>query len=516
MVFWAQLDAQLDANSSPAFSPGGPGKGDGRWKSDGGSWGVRLGMKLHVKSHSISEPALQAARQFAPSREAPPAVKPPPPAERSLNTQIGGEAGMAGVGHRGFVAAARAAIFTANPLRNLDIGAATSSELLYSAFGNHFIKQPSLLRDDGPLRITGILSVCASWVVGKDRLHAVVKAPLHRHKRLDAALLLLRSLPTQRNHLDADLSPLCTNPHTGSTPAKHRPLPLRALRPRYPNHLHLACGPTHRALPPPTRRPLPAAHAPPVPKLALNVFKLCPFSMYAHGEGDIDAPAGENDIDGRRRPAAVSERLSSANANPKTQPPLYSRESREPLATAKDILLPDPLTEDDVQCGRYLGYSAMKQLAFDWMMANPQISAVRGADESSEGDADAGEDFTAGYDAPSHLRHHRELGQRALCVLGWGCQALSGRNTPPAERTDGSVHPIYEHELRPQTDGQCTPSLCTLRPTGTAGLFYAVPNPPAPTRNPLPASNPLSHPVACARSKDVHKGRDGGEPDSAA
>ncbi|KAJ7233230.1 hypothetical protein C8J57DRAFT_1250090 [Mycena rebaudengoi] len=40
------------------------------------------------------------------------------------------------------------------------------------------------------------------------------------------------------------------------------------------------------------------------------------------------------------------------------------------------------------------GYSAMKQLAFDWFVKNPQISAVRGADERSEGDGDAGEDFT--------------------------------------------------------------------------------------------------------------------------
>ncbi|KAJ7233224.1 hypothetical protein C8J57DRAFT_1382501 [Mycena rebaudengoi] len=109
----------------------------------------------------------------------------------------------------------------------------------------------------------------------------------------------------------------------------------------------------------------------------------------------------------RRRPAAV-----------RPNPPLYSRESRElllALAKAKDARLPDPLTEDDVQCGRYLGYSAMKQLAFDWMMANPQISAVRGADESSEGDADAGEDFTAGYDAPCVHSHRRPcLSRRKL------------------------------------------------------------------------------------------------------
>ncbi|KAJ7172336.1 hypothetical protein C8R46DRAFT_1085593 [Mycena filopes] len=61
---------------------------------------------------------------------------PPPPTERSVNTQIGGEAGMAGVGRRGFAAAARAAMFTAspapappiaraNPPRQIDIGAAT-------------------------------------------------------------------------------------------------------------------------------------------------------------------------------------------------------------------------------------------------------------------------------------------------------------------------------------------------------------------------------------------------------
>ncbi|KAF7305035.1 hypothetical protein MKEN_01218500 [Mycena kentingensis (nom. inval.)] len=54
--------------------------------------------------------------------------EPPPPRvdERSVNTQTGGEAGMAGVGRRGFAAAARAALFTApsparaNPPRNID------------------------------------------------------------------------------------------------------------------------------------------------------------------------------------------------------------------------------------------------------------------------------------------------------------------------------------------------------------------------------------------------------------
>ncbi|KAJ6502416.1 hypothetical protein C8R45DRAFT_619337 [Mycena sanguinolenta] len=62
----------------------------------------------------------------------PPAAAPP-----EIVTQVGGEAGMAGVGRRGFAAAARAAMFAhspssptppkANPPRNIDIGASIRS-----------------------------------------------------------------------------------------------------------------------------------------------------------------------------------------------------------------------------------------------------------------------------------------------------------------------------------------------------------------------------------------------------
>ena len=38
-----------------------------------------------------------------------------PPAERGIDTKSGGEAGMAGVGRRGFAAAARAAMFVGLP-----------------------------------------------------------------------------------------------------------------------------------------------------------------------------------------------------------------------------------------------------------------------------------------------------------------------------------------------------------------------------------------------------------------
>ncbi|KAK7020500.1 hypothetical protein R3P38DRAFT_2969828 [Favolaschia claudopus] len=67
------------------------------------------------------------------TREMPPSPTPPPPAP--IVTQVGGEAGMAGVGRRGFAAAARAAMFAvssggpesppprASPPRQIDIGA---------------------------------------------------------------------------------------------------------------------------------------------------------------------------------------------------------------------------------------------------------------------------------------------------------------------------------------------------------------------------------------------------------
>ncbi|KAJ7046938.1 hypothetical protein C8F04DRAFT_1247985 [Mycena alexandri] len=97
---------------------------------------------------SVSSP-ITARPSFAirDPRDVPPAAAPPQP-----NTQIGGEAGMAGVGRRGFAAAARAAMFTtspapappptarASPPRQIDVRAATigSSESpppLTSVFG---------------------------------------------------------------------------------------------------------------------------------------------------------------------------------------------------------------------------------------------------------------------------------------------------------------------------------------------------------------------------------------------
>ncbi|KAJ7510012.1 hypothetical protein B0H11DRAFT_1170912 [Mycena galericulata] len=105
-------------------------------------------------SSTMSSPTT-ARPSFSSTRDVPPpsAIRPPPPAETGLNTQIGGEAGMAGVGRRGFAAAARAAMFAtsvpapppsqqtrANPPRNLDIGAATGSAWPSSVFGNILIE----------------------------------------------------------------------------------------------------------------------------------------------------------------------------------------------------------------------------------------------------------------------------------------------------------------------------------------------------------------------------------------
>ena len=42
-----------------------------------------------------------------------------PPMERGINTKSGGEAGMAGVGRRGFAAAARAAMFVGHGPRSM-------------------------------------------------------------------------------------------------------------------------------------------------------------------------------------------------------------------------------------------------------------------------------------------------------------------------------------------------------------------------------------------------------------
>ncbi|KAJ7449947.1 hypothetical protein FB451DRAFT_745033 [Mycena latifolia] len=85
-------------------------------------------------SSTMSSP-ITARPTFAAVREIPPAAPPPP----SLNTQIGGEAGMAGVGRRGFAAAARAAMLVsspapvppptrASPPRRIDIAATVGSK----------------------------------------------------------------------------------------------------------------------------------------------------------------------------------------------------------------------------------------------------------------------------------------------------------------------------------------------------------------------------------------------------
>ncbi|KAJ6597029.1 hypothetical protein DFH09DRAFT_1133432 [Mycena vulgaris] len=89
-------------------------------------------------SSTMSSPST-ARPTFTSVRDIPPvAAPPPPPAERALNTQIGGEAGMAGVGRRGFAAAARAAMLVspvsapsptrASPPRRIDIGATFGSK----------------------------------------------------------------------------------------------------------------------------------------------------------------------------------------------------------------------------------------------------------------------------------------------------------------------------------------------------------------------------------------------------
>ncbi|KAJ7279083.1 hypothetical protein C8J57DRAFT_153656 [Mycena rebaudengoi] len=103
-------------------------------------------------------------------------------------------------------------------------------------------------------------------------------------------------------------------------------------------------------------------------------------------------PHGRN----RRRPLAASERPFSARANTKDPNPPSTRAnpvncySPWPRPRTYDSgvrslshfshLTPTSPThpivfitimQDDVQCGRYPGYSAMRQLAFDWMMANP-------------------------------------------------------------------------------------------------------------------------------------------------
>ncbi|KAJ7109514.1 hypothetical protein C8R44DRAFT_713656 [Mycena epipterygia] len=98
----------------------------------GGFARARSGSNASSISPSTARPSFSSVRDIPPA-----AAPPPPPAESSLNTQIGGEAGMAGVGRRGFAAAARAAMFVnspapapppttrASPPRHIDIGAAT-------------------------------------------------------------------------------------------------------------------------------------------------------------------------------------------------------------------------------------------------------------------------------------------------------------------------------------------------------------------------------------------------------
>ncbi|KAJ7233339.1 hypothetical protein C8J57DRAFT_1729519 [Mycena rebaudengoi] len=94
---------------------------------------------------------------------------------------------------------------------------------------------------------------------------------------------------------------------------------------------------------------------------------------------------------GRTQPREAAGRIRARRAR-RPEPPPYSLEYRQrllALAKATDTKLTDKLTVNDVQCGRYPGYSAMKQLAFDWFVENPQISAVRGADERSVADGDS-------------------------------------------------------------------------------------------------------------------------------
>ncbi|KAF7363565.1 hypothetical protein MSAN_01013100 [Mycena sanguinolenta] len=83
-----------------------------------------------ARSGSIASPTTARptyAREMSPAPAPVPPAAPPP----EIPTQVGGEAGMAGVGRRGFAAAARAAMFAhgpssptplkANPPRNIDI-----------------------------------------------------------------------------------------------------------------------------------------------------------------------------------------------------------------------------------------------------------------------------------------------------------------------------------------------------------------------------------------------------------
>ncbi|KAJ7709766.1 hypothetical protein B0H17DRAFT_999168 [Mycena rosella] len=89
-------------------------------------------------SSTMSSP-ITARPSFSSGREYHPAAAAAPPPESSVNTQIGGEAGMAGVGRRGFAAAARAAMFVnspapappltrANPPRHIDIAATVGNK----------------------------------------------------------------------------------------------------------------------------------------------------------------------------------------------------------------------------------------------------------------------------------------------------------------------------------------------------------------------------------------------------
>ncbi|KAJ7233330.1 hypothetical protein C8J57DRAFT_1249989 [Mycena rebaudengoi] len=243
-------------------------------------------------------------------------------------------------------------------------------------------------------------------------------------------------------------------------------------------------------------RPLPAAH---LPACTSSSALRSTFSSCARSTCNIDV---------------------SAHANPEDPTP---RPTRADPATAKDVRLPDLLTEDDVQRERYLGYSAMKQLAFDWMMGIPQISAVRGADESSEGDADAGEDFTAGYDAPCVHSHPRPcLSLRELPRHYQDPHIPDVESTPPlrvirlsyhihiatahlrhhlglgppgaerAKRITGALHAISRSRT-PYPRIRIAPSdsrLSTLRPTSL--VFYTAPGPTALQYAPSPATRPTA------------------------
>ncbi|KAJ7233220.1 hypothetical protein C8J57DRAFT_1382482 [Mycena rebaudengoi] len=92
--------------------------------------------------------------------------------------------------------------------------------------------------------------------------------------------------------------------------------------------------------------------------------------------GKDGGSGGDRGVSGRHR--AAQKQPAGYNRRP-LQP--YSREFREALLVldkAADAALPDDLTLADVQAGRYRGYSKIKELALQWHLQNPQISAVGG------------------------------------------------------------------------------------------------------------------------------------------